>query len=653
MFNCSQIAHDIKTINVIILLAFITNVLHAQTITHDATNIFIGSNTGPVTGDDLRAYMINNGLEFIAGRDIVFTQRSLIILWQATFSDNDAHYTFHNIGTDLVRLDMNEGTFNFTDGVIRETGNGKGHSENRPHGTFNWTRVLYHISTGEALQDRTDFWNSSARTVFNFEDVTLINNGEGVMYLHGTADSPKSMTDTKLNLITGIAIEHFNLTNVTLPANFISFNVDAGTNTFTKLDWGNTIWNWKRGNGVAHIIDPIKPSGWTSYTGIRGNIREFFTHNLKVVDVNNTAIHGINVRLENTTTASEEYLTTTDSKGEITEQRVLTYTGATNTSYNQFELQVFGYRYGIRSETQPFSTTGDPIDDTVVLSLDNNITETNPATVAAYSTIDNLDQLYDYAKYWKTLNATNLKIPNTSDLLIVGDDNKLILPTGWNLVVDATAASVFVVNDASKTITVKSSILLRGSTFEYVETTAAVTTANGATLEHGFEDRTGTNIFVNLENLMGWDVEIVNNSNPASAVNFLTATNVTGDFKDHYILGNATEVFVRLLAVGANDAFFTETIPQNPEALYFTRSSYPVTATLANQESILYLVEKILLNEEAISQAIRGTTPNATINVTNVTTPNNASVENQETILALLRRILMRVSASRESLKKN
>lgn len=179
-----------------------------------------------------------------------------------------------------------------------------------------------------------------------------------------------------------------------------------------------------------NVIDPIKPSGWTGYSGVLHNIKEYFTHNLKVVDPSNTGIQGINVRIENTTTASEEYLTTTDANGEITEQNVLTYTGDTNTSYNQFELQVFGYLYGIWSETRPFSTTGEPIDETVIIFLDKNITETNPATVAAYSTIDNLDQLYDYAKYWKTLNATNLKIPNTSDVLIFGDDNKLVLPTG-------------------------------------------------------------------------------------------------------------------------------------------------------------------------------------------------------------------------------
>lgn len=656
MFNCSQIVHDIKTIHVMILLALMSNVLQAQTITHDGKAIYIRKDTGPVTGDNLRTYMVNNNLEQVNGRDIVFTQRSLIVLNKATFTDNDAHYTFHNIGNFLARFDMNEGTFNFTDGVIRETGKAKSHSGHRPHGTFNWTRVLYHISTGDTFRDRTDFWNATSRNEFNFEDVALTNSGHGFMHLYGSTTTIKSISNIKINLNTGIVIRNYNLTNVKLPANLGSMHILGGTNTFTKLDWGNTNWYFASGKGkVTNIIDPIKPSGWTSYTGITGKIREYFTHNLKVVDVTNTAIQGINVRLENTTTTSEEYLTTTDANGEISEQNVLTYTGRTKTSYNQFELQVFGYRYDVRSETRPFSTTGDPIDETIVLSLDNNITETNPTTVAAYSTIDNLDQLYDYAKYWKTLNATNLKTPNSSDLLIEGDDNKLVLPTGWNLVVDATAASVFAVNDAAKTITVKSSTLLRGSTFEYIETTAAVTTANGATLEHGFEDRTGTNIFVHLENLMGWNVEVVNNSNPASPVNLLTSNNITGDFKGHYILGNATAVLVRLLAAGTTDAFYTETIPQTPEGLYFIRSNYPDTecATLSNQESILYLVEKILLNEEAISQAVRGTTPNAIINVTNVTTNNDANIENQETILNLLRRILMRVSASRESLKKN
>ena len=650
MFNFSQISHFMKKINFIILFALISNLVQAQTITHVSTAVYIWPDTGPVSGDDLRAYMIANNLESVNGRDIVFSQKSLLILGGATLTDNDAHYTFYRTTANNVRFDMDGGTFNFTDGVIREIGVGKGYAHTRPFGTFNWTRVLYHISTGAS---RTDVWNNTPVNVFNFEDVNINISGNGYMHLYGTAASPKSMSNAKLNLSSGIAFEHFNLTNIFLPANFVNMYVDAGTNTFTKLDWKNTTWNWLRGTGVTNVIDPIKPSGWTGYSGVLHNIKEYFTHNLKVVDPSNTGIQGINVRMENTTTASEEYLTTTDASGEITEQNVLTYTGATNTSYNQFELQVFGYLYGIRSETRPFSTTGEPIDETVIIFLDKNITETNPATVAAYSTIDNLDQLYDYAKYWKTLNATNLKIPNTSDVLIFGDDNKLVLPTGWNLVVDATAASVFDVNEASKTITVKSTALLMGNTFEYVETTGTVTTANGATLEHGFEDNTGTNIFVHLKNLMGWNVEVVNNSNPASPVNFLTATNATGDFKGHYILGSATEVVMRLLSTVTGGAFYSEIIPLTPEGLHFIRSNYPVSATLANQESILYLVKKILLNEEGISQAVRGTTPNATINVTNVTTHNNASIENQETVLALLKRILMRVSASRESLKKN
>ena len=70
---------------------------------------------------------------------------------------------------------------------------------------------------------------------------------------------------------------------------------------------------------------------------------------------------------------------------------------------------------------------------------DNNISQIIKATVDAYTTIDNLDQLYDRAKSWK-VDSANVEYPTVSTQLIDASGTELDLGNR-NLVVDKTATS--------------------------------------------------------------------------------------------------------------------------------------------------------------------------------------------------------------------
>lgn len=109
---------------------------------------------------------------------------------------------------------------------------------------------------------------------------------------------------------------------------------------------------------------------------------------------------------------------------------------------------------------------------------DTSITQSNRATVQAYTTIETLDKLYDRAKDWRCT-AGNLTYPSRTTLLISGSGDALDLGNR-NLVIDATAGSAFAVNTGTNTITIKASTLSAGSKFKRFTTAGTVTFSNGA-----------------------------------------------------------------------------------------------------------------------------------------------------------------------------
>lgn len=290
-------------------------------------------------------------------------------------------------------------------------------------------------------------------------------------------------------------------------------------------------------------------------------------------------------------------------------------------------------------------------ENTIQLGDDENLTETNSATVAAYTTIDDLDELYDYAKYWKTLNADNIIVPNGADALISANGRELDLGT-FNLVVDSAAGSVFAVDTGNNTITIKSTALLSSSKFDYIETSGTITTANGATLEHGYIDSTGTNKFVHLD----WNTPTSHNviiENLQDNSNIVGPILATESYKGHFLMPNPVPTNgIRLTIETTNIGFslFEELIPEAD--ISFIRTNINLNANEERQVQMLYLMRKIFQKAEAINGALSGTTPNTNVSINFTSSSAEATNENQAAILELLRLVLVKISANRAAFEE-
>jgi len=102
---------------------------------------------------------------------------------------------------------------------------------------------------------------------------------------------------------------------------------------------------------------------------------------------------------------------------------------------------------------------------------DTEVTVTNAATVAAYTTLETPAKLYDYVKYWGSLRA-NL----TVDKLCTKSGNNLDFGS-YDIVLDATAGSPLA--KVGNTITIKLSEISVGT----ITTTGTLTAANGALIK--------------------------------------------------------------------------------------------------------------------------------------------------------------------------
>jgi hypothetical protein len=122
------------------------------------------------------------------------------------------------------------------------------------------------------------------------------------------------------------------------------------------------------------------------------------------------------------------------------------------------------------------------------LVADSGITQTNKATVLAYTNIATLDQLYDRMKAeWRD---------NDNFPLFTFYGNELNLGS-VNLVIDPSASSVYAYNSGTNTVTVKSSSLSVGTKFTNIRTTGLVTasgTMANLTVNGNVSQATPTNL---------------------------------------------------------------------------------------------------------------------------------------------------------------
>jgi len=279
---------------------------------------------------------------------------------------------------------------------------------------------------------------------------------------------------------------------------------------------------------------------------------------------------------------------------------------------------------------------------------DLSISETNRVTVDGYATIDNLDQLYDRAKSWKVTTA-NIEYPTISTQPVTADGTVLDLGNR-NLIVNPSAGSVFAINTGTNTITIKSTAaLVAGTKFSSIKTSGTVSTANGASLEFGYENPIGTiNKYVALSNLSNTDTVLIRDNNLGTDI--VSVTGITGDYKAHFIApADASDIIVSVTR--PNFSMFLENYPET-DLSFVRRINLQLTQLVAeSQIEILNLVMKVLQKEEAIFRALDLSNP--ALNITNSTGPvtGTPSVDNQLAILEILNKVFVKVIANRRKLE--
>ena len=223
----------------------------------------------------------------------------------------------------------------------------------------------------------------------------------------------------------------------------------------------------------------------------------------------------------------------TTTSGEIAEQELIyktspgNFTGARDwsalggTTYAPYHFVVASYLYAPADRALSMLES---VELATILQDDGFVTETSKTTVDAYTELSNLDRLYDRYKSWFVDNL-EVEYPSFGAQKLTGDGSSLDCGNA-NLVIDATAASVFAVNTGTNTITIKASELLAGTTFTGISTTGTITFSNGAAPGPAlvYTDSTGTSVPVTAPNLIdGSRVQIYDVTNSVELSNSLVS----------------------------------------------------------------------------------------------------------------------------------
>ena len=173
--------------------------------------------------------------------------------------------------------------------------------------------------------------------------------------------------------------------------------------------------------------------------------------------------------------------------------------------------------YGVLPVSGSFVVTGGGrFSASPVFATDPSITNTSSSSVAAYTTLATVDQMYDYAQYYittaagKALNQVVIKNGTSESLM------------SENLVVDATAASVFAL--ASNTVTIKASTFGAGTTFVSFNTAGTVSTLHGAAITTYYTTGSSTYVMVYVTGLVaGSTVQLYDTTSSTELYNGVVA----------------------------------------------------------------------------------------------------------------------------------
>jgi hypothetical protein len=222
-------------------------------------------------------------------------------------------------------------------------------------------------------------------------------------------------------------------------------------------------------------------------------------------------------------------LNTTTSTGSIPKQTLTyrdmtvlntgdyTWTNAGGTTFAPYAIAAISYLY--KPASLPLSLAKSMTVSMVGLN-DTAVTETNKTIVEAYTTVDDLDRLYDISKAW-SVNNLNLAIPSFGSQLCIDNGTQLNFGN-FNIVVDSTASSLISVTPT--TITIKSLVLNSGSKFKSIKTNGTISTIS-STINVVYQDVNGVSVVITAPNLIsGTRVQIYNTSDSVEIDNSVVAS---------------------------------------------------------------------------------------------------------------------------------
>lgn len=194
-----------------------------------------------------------------------------------------------------------------------------------------------------------------------------------------------------------------------------------------------------------------------------------------------------------------------------------TWATAGGTTFAPYQIGACSYLNQPSTANLPLLTS----QNVTLLALpDTNITEVNKATVDAYSSISNLDQLYDRCKSWT---VDNLSLANPSFGAQVANGNGSELNLGaFNLVVNDLAAQAFSIS--GNTITIKTLSLDSGIKFTNLRTTGTLTLLNGSIMNISYSTGAGSFAIISISGLIvGSRVQIYNVTDNTEMANFVAS----------------------------------------------------------------------------------------------------------------------------------
>lgn len=593
--------------------------------------------TGNVTGDDLRTFITINPLSgSITDRDIRFTSE-LRINNNASLTDNNAVYQFPSI---FRYAPQSGATVTFTDVTIHYTGTAKSHSYNSAY-TANFTRVFYlqGVTSG-----RSDFFNNGNYT-FNMSNVIFVS--------YGASDFLHFQTNRTLNNITIVnengglnfepgarangEVEIIN--NLTLQGITRILGGSGAQGDFKTYDmnWDALNWNFIQRSVDFFFVNPIKPVGWTGYSGSASRVQEFYTHDVITTDNTFNPLSNIRVILANNATETFDYDLITDDQGQLPTQEILKINNGVSLNFDRGSstLIIPEYRKKYIALTRNINQA---TVDNIIVEEDTNITVTDPDIVTSYSGINinhttktitisenhNLCELYDFIKLNK---INNISQPSLTRLLVSVEGQSLHI--GDYQFILTRNGELSTCNKFLKLISTASSVI-----------------ADISNLSIGLEDTNGIYKIISLNNIDNASILITDKNTNTQLVNI---TSFSGTY-DYPTLSTSSSIEILITRDGYSNWSVNVDLSTTQDIFQFTvfQSVAAGVANSENQEYQLYLLSKILQKSEGIISELNGTTPSISIN--NITQPAtiNATLEQQNEITEMLQRILAKMTAIRE-----